>query len=58
MKYFAKAEFDYNSSYHGGAKLTPFEVVYGRKASTIPMYLKGSSQIEAVDHDLKIRDEL
>ena len=58
VKYLTWAEFAYNSSYHIGAKLTPFEVVYGHKPPIIPMYIRGSSKLEVVDAHLQIRDEL
>ena len=54
----AWAEFAYNVSYHEGAGTTPFEAVYGRSPPTIPMYLRGSSKLEAIDYELKNRDEI
>lgn len=54
-KYLSWAKFAHNSSYHEGFKLTPFEIVYGRRPPTIPMYSKGSFKIGVTDQDLKTR---
>lgn len=58
VKFLAWVEFAHNNSYDEGAKLTPFEAIYGRSPPTIPIYLRGFSKLEAMDHELKIRDEL
>lgn len=52
------AMFAYNISFHEGTKVIPFELAYGRKPPTIPMYIHGSSKLEAVDTDLSNREEL
>lgn len=52
------AEFSYNSSYHSGLKMTPFQALYGRIPPTIPVYSKGSTSIQALDDALTERDAL
>ena len=46
------AEFAYNISYHEGAGMTPFEVVYRQKPPIVPDYVRSSSSNEAVDQEL------
>jgi len=46
-------EYWYNTSFHGVAKNTPFEVVYGRA----PLSLAGETMVESVTQDLMNRDE-
>lgn len=52
------AEFHYNTSHHGGLKMSPFQALYGRKPPSIPLYTRGSSTLPAVDDALMDRDEL
>lgn len=49
------AEWSYNTSIHSSIGITPFEVVYGKSPPSIPQYLLGTSQIEAVDSILSSR---
>jgi hypothetical protein len=51
------AEFCYNTSYHSALKTTPFHVVYGRAAPSIPHYQLGSTRTDTVDAMLADRDE-
>jgi hypothetical protein len=51
------AEFCYNTSYHSALKTTPFQVVYGRIAPSIPHYQLGSARTDTVDAMLADRDE-
>ena len=52
------AEFSYNSSYHSGLKMKPFQALYGRIPPTIPAYSKGSTSIQALDDALMERDAI
>ncbi|KAL9450635.1 hypothetical protein AB3S75_012375 [Citrus x aurantiifolia] len=52
------AEFCYNTSYHSGLKMTPFQALYGRLPPTIPGYTKGSTSVQALEDLLLERDEL
>ena len=51
-------KFSYKISFHEGAGVTPFKVVYGRSPPTVPVYLRGSTKLEAIDYELKARDEI
>ncbi|KAH9703698.1 hypothetical protein KPL70_011188 [Citrus sinensis] len=52
------AEFSYNSSYHSGLKMTPFQALYGHNPPTILAYSKGSTSIQALNDALTERDAL
>jgi len=52
------AEFHYNTSFHNGLQMSPFEALYGRKPPTIPAYTRGSTSISVLDESLTARDEL
>ena len=52
------AKFSYNSGYHSGLKMTPFQALYGRIPPTILTYSKGSTSIQALNDALTERDAL
>ena len=39
------AEWSYNTSCHSGTRVTPFEIIYGRKPPAIPEYLGGAASV-------------
>lgn len=51
------AEYCYNSSYPSALRATPFEVVYGRAPPTLLQYQPGAARVQAVDVQLRSRDE-
>ena len=58
VSYLPWAEFAYNTSFHEGSGTTPFELVYGRTPPSILSYIEGASRLEAIDQELRSRDEL
>jgi hypothetical protein len=52
------AEFCYNSSYHLALRMTPFELVYGRKPPPLVPYSQGTTLVDVVDSRLVDRDAL
>lgn len=42
----------------GVVRLTPFQVVYGKPPPSIPTYILGSTNIEAIDSNLSTREEI
>lgn len=50
-------EFSYNTSFQSALQATPFEVVYGRPPLPLASYLPGSTQVVAVDQQLRDHDE-
>lgn len=58
VSYLAWVKFVYNISYHEKAGVAPFKVLYGRQPPTIPMYLRGTSKLEAMDYELQKREEV
>ncbi|KAL8113758.1 hypothetical protein AgCh_020885 [Apium graveolens] len=58
MQWISWAEYCYNTSYHSSLKTTPFEVVYGRAPPRLLNYCSGLSRVEAVEQELKIRDQI
>lgn len=58
VKWFAWAEYCYNTSWHSSIKTTPFEVVYGRPPPTLPSYIPGMTNVDAVEKQLMERDHV
>lgn len=58
VKWIPWAEFCYNTSIHSSTKKIPYEVVYGKPPLTLLTYVPGTTQVEAIDHMLKSRDEV
>ncbi|KZV19421.1 hypothetical protein F511_08762 [Dorcoceras hygrometricum] len=52
------AEFWYNTSYHTATGMTPFEIVYGKKAPKIIQFWPQETSVAAVAQELSDRDEL
>lgn len=51
-------EYCYNTSTLSAHIITPFELVYGRSSPTLLSYVKGTTQVEAVEKTLVERDQL
>ncbi|XP_027357227.1 receptor-like protein EIX2 [Abrus precatorius] len=45
-------EWSYNTSVHSSIGYSPFHIIYGKPAPSLPNYLLGSSSVEAVDTSL------
>ncbi|KZV15183.1 peroxidase 64 [Dorcoceras hygrometricum] len=52
------AEYWYNTAFHTAAGMTPFEIVYGRKAPKLIQYWPQETSVAAVAQDLSDRDEV
>lgn len=52
------AELHYNTNYHSGLKMSPFQALYGRTSPSIPLYTRGSTIIAALDESFLEHDEL
>ncbi|CAA0840424.1 Unknown protein, partial [Striga hermonthica] len=50
------AEYWYNTTYHESTKMTPFELVYGRKPPTLVNYSEGNTVNDEVGCELEERD--
>jgi hypothetical protein len=50
------AEWSYNTATHTTTGLTPFQVVYGRTPPALPIYIPGSTQLQAVEATLMDRE--
>lgn len=48
-KFLIWAEWSYNTSIHTATGVTPYEATFGKKSPSIPQYLVGTSNIDAVD---------
>ncbi|GJX45785.1 ty3-gypsy retrotransposon protein [Tanacetum coccineum] len=58
VRFLPWAEYCYNTSYHSGIKMTPFQALYGRLPLHLIPYPPGSSKVEAVEALLVERDDL
>jgi hypothetical protein len=52
------AEYHYNTSVHTASGLSPFQVMFGKPAPSIPAYISGSSSVDACDAVLSSRVEI
>lgn len=57
-KFLLWAEWPYNTSIHTATGMTPYEVTFGKKPSSIPPYLPGTSNIDAVDDFFTSREAI
>lgn len=51
-------EWWYNTSFHSTSKMTPYEIVYGVPPPQLISYILGTTKIQAVEEELKIRDQV
>ncbi|WVY98895.1 hypothetical protein V8G54_031046 [Vigna mungo] len=58
FKYLPWAEYHYNTSWHFGSGVTPFEVVYGKPPPSLPSYIEGTSSNAGCDVVLSSREEI
>lgn len=57
LKLLPWCELWYNTNYHGPLGMTPFKALYGRDPQGLMHYEQGSSQVQAVDDLLTLREE-
>ena len=51
-------EYWYNTFYHASIRMSPFEVTYGRKPSSLCSYQRGMTENEEVEQELVARDKV
>ncbi|MCI29915.1 Ty-3/Gypsy retrotransposon polyprotein, partial [Trifolium medium] len=57
-KFLLWAEWSYNTSRHSGTEKSPYKITYGKPPPSIPQYLQGISNVEAVDDMLLQRNNM
>ncbi|KAL4580133.1 hypothetical protein LXL04_016314 [Taraxacum kok-saghyz] len=57
-KFLYLVEFWYNTSYHSGIEMTPFQELYGRLVPTIHHYTTGQSNMASIDTTLAEHQQL
>ena len=53
-----RVEYHYNTSHHSAIGMSPFQALYGHPRLLIPVYVQGSTSVQAVDIALSARDAL
>ena len=52
------AEFWFNTNFHTSTKLTPFEALFGYPSPRLLDYILGTTKVDSVDVQLRIRQQL
>ncbi|KAM5587861.1 hypothetical protein ABKV19_006351 [Rosa sericea] len=52
------AEYWYNTTHHSAIGMTPFQALYGYEPPAVKPYIDGTTAVDAVNTQLKSRDEL
>lgn len=52
------AAYCYNTNLHSSTKRTPYEIVYGKPPPTLLTYVPSTTQVEAVDMELRSREQV
>lgn len=52
------AAYCYNTSIHASTKKTPYQIVYGKPPPNLLSYVPGTTQVEAVDQELRSGEQV
>ncbi|KAH6784215.1 hypothetical protein C2S52_009174 [Perilla frutescens var. hirtella] len=52
------AEYSYNTSFHSGLLMSPYQALYGRPPLSMLAYQRGTTRVQSLEEQLLLRDEM
>lgn len=52
------AEYSYNTSFHSGLLMSPYQALYGRPPINVLAYQRGGTRVQSLEERLLMRDQM